>query len=83
MVRVTRNTYPEVEGVAHAERGDVCEWEMRANGYALVRQSDGKILFMTIPVRKDGTLINGKRPVLEGVIGCVKKNNWVLEVERI
>ena len=78
---VKKNTYPEYEGVAHAKEGDVANWEYIKGAYSLIRKSDGKSLFRTPPVNKDGLLYStGKSPVLVGVIGEVKSKGWVFEL---
>ena len=78
-MKVVRNTYPKYPNVARAEEGDIVNWQMIRGHYSLVRESDGKTLFSTAPVTKEGVLVsNGKQPILTGVVAQVKSKGWVL-----
>lgn len=80
MVIVTRNTYMRYPNVANAEPGDVCKWELSRGSYRLIRRSDGKSVFSTAPVNKDGLLrSNGKKPLLVGCIARYKGQELIVE----
>jgi uncharacterized protein YijF (DUF1287 family) len=83
MIKIIKNTYPEVKNVAHGKPGDICEWQLIRGSYHLVRTSDNKSLFSTPLVNKDGVLSSGKRPVLVGIVGQVKSKGWVLELREL
>jgi hypothetical protein len=76
-MKVIRNTYPVLKGVAHAEPGDVVEWQHFRGRNNLVRLSDGKTVFsrdLLSPGQNDGN-----RPVI-GVVAQVKSKGWFLEL---
>ena len=78
---VIRNTYPVHSDAPRAEPGDVVRWEPGRQCFRLVRESDGKSLFTTAPVDRDGNRrSNGKPPVLIGVIAELKNRGWCLEI---
>jgi hypothetical protein len=80
---VIKNTYPATPGVAHAEVGDEVRWEFVRGHYSLVRISDGKTLYATGDIDKNGNLrSNGKPPQLTGVIASVLSKGWVLEMSK-
>jgi hypothetical protein len=79
---VVRNTYPLVPGVAHANKGDVCQWELLRGHYRLVRTTDQKSVYTSQPVGADGCLYSTKKsPCLVGVIAQIKNKGWILEIE--
>jgi len=81
-MKVILNTYPKFPNCPHAEAGDEVRWERGRLGFSLIRLSDGKCVFTTAPVDRDGSRYsNGKPPILIGVIAEVKSKGWVLEVE--
>ena len=82
MIRITKNTYPVFNSIAHAEPGDICQWQYTRSHYALIRLIDGKTVFSIGPVNSAGLLNSGKRPNLFGIIGEVKSNDWIFEVEQ-
>lgn len=77
---VVRNTYPHYKGCAKI--GDVVRWEAKSlRGYSLIRDSDGKEIFRTAPVDRNGLIRStGKPPVLSGIIASVKSKGWALEL---
>lgn len=80
-MKIIRNTYPQFPNCPHAELGDVVRWEFGRGVYNLIRVTDGKAVFTSAPVDRDGNLrSNGKPPVLAGVVAQVKSKGWVLEV---
>lgn len=80
MVIVTKNTYQRYPNAAHAEPGDICEWELSRGSFRLIRQSDGKCVFSSAPVDKNGLLrSNGKKPVLVGCIAKYKGQELIVE----
>ena len=80
-MKIVRNTYPKSSVAHYAEPGDEVHWEIK-NAYILIRDRDGKALFSTAPVNRNGLLrSNNKPPVLVGVIAEVKKKGWILEIE--
>jgi len=80
-MKVIRNTYPSHPGVAHAEPGDDVEWELSRGCFRLIRSADGRSVFCTPEVDKDGMLRStGKPPKLIGTVAEVKNKRWVLEV---
>ena len=80
-MKIIRNTYPEHSGVPHAKNGDEVTWSMERGSYRLIRKADGKVVFSTSPVDKDGNLrSSGKPPKLTGIIGQVKSRGWVMEI---
>lgn len=83
-MKVIRNTYPkhsEHPNVPRAEVGDEVVWEVSRSAYRLVRQRDGKHLFATAPVNKDGMLYSTKQPPqLTGIIAQVESKGWLLEI---
>jgi len=80
-MKVIRNTYAKFPNCPHAEAGDEVRWEHARLGFGLIRLSDGKCLFRTAPVNRDGNrLSNGKPPILSGIIAEVKSKGWVLEI---
>ena len=81
MLRVLENTYPVHDGVAHANVGDDVHWRVDRGVYNLIRASDGKTVFSTAPVDRDGKLrSNGKDPVLSGAVAQVKRRGWCLVI---
>ena len=81
IMKVIRNTYPKYPNVPCAEPGDTVHWEISGQGYRLIRDIDGKSLFCTAPVDKDGNRRSTKTPpVLIGIIAEVKSKRWILEV---
>ena len=79
-MKVIRNTYPEWPNTPRAEVGDEVHWKLY-QCFRLVRDSDGKTVFSTAPVNRDGNRYsNGEPPVLVGVIAQVKSRGWGLEV---
>lgn len=80
-MKVIRNTYPVSPQTPHAKPGDSVYWSMYKGCFRLVRKSDGKTVFATAPVNKDGLLrSNGLLPKLTGVIAEVKSKGWILEI---
>jgi len=80
-VKIIKNSYPQSIAAPHALPGDIVHWEAGPT-FCLVRDSDGKVVFSTAPVDRDGRLrSNGKTPVLTGVVAEIKKRGWVLEIE--
>jgi len=80
-MKIITNTYPKIEGVAHAEIGDEVNWELSRGAYRLKRKSDNKTVFSTSEVDKNGLLrSNGKQPILTGIIASVISKGWYLEV---
>ena len=83
MLIVVENTYPVHTGVAHAEPGDICHWEVIKGSYRLIRDSDGKTLFSTSAVNQDCCLIhNNKKPTLIGCIAQNKSKGWKMIIEK-
>ena len=81
-MKITSNTYPVYQNVPHAKPGDEVHWE-HSQCFRLVRDSDGKTVFSTAPVDRDGKLrSNGKTPILTGVIAQVKSKGWILEISK-
>ena len=84
MLMVVKNTYPEFPKVPHAKVGDVCSWEFSMGAFRLIRQSDGKTVFATSEVNKDGLLVSsGQPPKLIGVIAQVKSKGWIFEIMEV
>ena len=80
-MKVIRNTYPVFSKVPHAEAGDEVHWE-HSQSFRLIRDSDGKSVFSTAPVDRNGNRrSNGQPPILTGVIAEVKSKGWILEIE--
>lgn len=80
-MKVIQNTYPVFPKVAHAEVGDEVHWE-HSQCFRLIRNSDGKRLFATAPVDRDGNLrSNGQPATLVGIIAQVKSRGWILEIK--
>ena len=80
---VVRNTYPLVPGVAHAIKGDVCEWELSRGCYRLIRITDKKSVYTSPQVDTNGYLYSTKKsPCLVGVIAQIKNKGWILEITR-
>lgn len=78
---VIKNSYPKTAMGPCAEVGDRVHWE-HASTFCLVRDSDGKIVFSTAQVDRDGRLrSNGKQPVLTGVVAQIKSKGWRLEIK--
>jgi len=82
MIRIIKNTYPKLDGIAHAEPGDVCQWQHTRGHYTLIRLIDGKTVFSIGPVNSAGLLNSGKRPNLFGTIGEVKSKGHIFEAEQ-
>ena len=81
-MKIVQSTYPVFPKVAHAEVGDEVHWEGHRGAFHLIRNSDGKRLFTTAPVDRDGNLrSNGKTPNLIGIIAQVKSKGWILEID--
>jgi len=81
-MKITRNTYPEHPQVAHGKPGDTVHWELSRGSFNLVRDADGKAIFATAPVDRDGMLrSNGQSPILRGIVAQVKSRSWILEIE--
>uniref|UniRef100_A0A6H1ZUU5 Uncharacterized protein n=1 Tax=viral metagenome TaxID=1070528 RepID=A0A6H1ZUU5_9ZZZZ len=80
-MKIVKNTYPEYLNCPHGEIGDKVEWSLYRGSFHLVRVADGKSVFSTAPVNRDGNLrSNGKPPVLTGIIARVKSKGWILEI---
>ena len=75
-MKVVRNTYPKYPNIAHAEPGDIVDWNAWGSKRLLVRKSDGKTVFSRdcLPKHVDDT-----RPVI-GVIAAVQSRGWFLEL---
>jgi hypothetical protein len=81
-MKIIENTYPRHSGVAHANPEDEVRWEASRGCFRLIRLSDGKAVFATGPVDREGLLrSNGKPPIVSGVIAEVKSKGWRLAVE--
>ena len=79
-MKVIKNTYPGHPNAPRAEIGNEVSWR-HAQSFELIRDVDGKIVFATAPVTRDGLLrSNGKSPMLIGVIAQVKSKGWILEI---
>ena len=76
---ITKNTYPEYEGCAHAEIGDEVFWQCAKN-INLVRKSDGKCVFSRNWLYPKDTL--DTRPMI-GIISQVKSRGWIFEIDLI
>jgi len=80
-MEIIKNTYPESPNCPHGKPGDGVYWSLHRGQFNLIRKSDGKTVFSTAPVDRDGNLrSNGKQPKLVGVIAQVKSKGWFLEV---
>ena len=80
-MKIIKNTYPQRPNVPHGKPGDVVYWSLYRGQFNLIRKSDGKTVFATAAVDRDGNLrSNGKQPTLCGVIAQVKRKGWSLEV---
>ncbi len=80
-MKVIRNTYPVYPKTPHAEAGDEVHWEMGRGQMNLIRESDGKPVFATAPVDRDGLLrSNGLPPVAIGIVAQIKSRGWILEI---
>lgn len=81
-MKVVQNTYPKHTNVPHAEIDDVVHWaKTRKSCYELIRDVDGKTVFVTAPVDRNGKLrSNGKQPRLTGMIASVKSKGWWLVI---
>ena len=83
-MKILENTYPEVNGIAHAKIGDEVYWELFRGAYRLRRKNiDGKIdtVFSTSEVDKDGNLRSSRKPpILIGIIAHVKSKGWIMRV---
>ena len=75
-MKVIRNTYPVWPKCAHAEVGDVVEWQSFRTQLCLVRKSDGAAVFSRDHLPKH---IEDTRPVC-GLIASVKSKGWYLEI---
>ena len=82
MIKIIKNTYPVFNGIAHAEPGDICQWQHASGHYTLIRLIDGKTVFSIGPVNSAGVLNSGKRPNLFGIIGEVKSKGHIFEAEQ-
>ena len=73
---VIRNTYPRLNGVPHAEPGDLVDWQSSQQCMLLVRRSDGATVFSRDrwPKEREDT-----RP-LTGIIAQIKSKGWALEI---
>jgi len=81
-MKVIKNTFPKYPNVAHGEEGDICHWELIKGTYSLIRESDGKCVFRTPDVDKEGKLrSNGKLPVLCGIIAENKSKGYMFIIE--
>lgn len=79
---VIANSYPKADAVPSAEVGDIVHWE-HAKTFRLIRDADGKTMFSTALVDRDGMLrSNGKQPVLVGIIAQVKNKGWKFEIKK-
>ena len=79
MLRITRNTYPAYQGVAHGEVGDIVKWSVARGKMSIDRVSDGRGIFGRDCLPKDR---EDTRPMI-GIIAQVKSRGWVLEVEQV
>lgn len=80
---VVRNSYPIYPNCIHADVGDSVHWE-HGQSFRLIREADGREIFSSAPVDKNGRLqSNNKVPVLCGIIARVKSRGWVLEIKEI
>ena len=80
-MKVIKNTYPEHPNCSHAKKGDEVSWELTRGAFSLIRKSDGRSVFRSAPVDRDGRLrSNGKQTVATGIIAQVKTKGWVLEI---
>jgi hypothetical protein len=80
-MKVIRNTYPVFPNCDHAEPGDLVHWRRDPGYFCLIRDRDGKTVFATAPVDRDGNRYsNGKPPILCGIVAEVKKRGWILEL---
>ena len=73
---VIRNTYPQHDGVPHAQLGDVVEWRVARGKHSLVRLSDGRGVFGRDCYPKD---VDDYRPT-SGIVAQIKCRGWVLEI---
>ena len=81
MLQIIKNTYPKHPKVAYGNIGDLVEWQLYRGRFNLVRKSDGKTIFSTANVDKDGLLQSNKNPPkLLGVIGQIRNKGWIIEV---
>ena len=76
-MRVIKNTYPAIDGVARAEPGDEVRLEPRRDGgYTLIRVADGARVYSSPDRRQDSPI-----PPTSGVIAAVRSRGWYLEIE--
>lgn len=81
-MKIKTNTYPIHPKVCHGYPGEEVQWSLERGAYHLIRKSDGKSVFMSPPVNKDGMLHSTGKPFnLLGVIAQVKKKNQILELD--
>ena len=79
-MKVIQNTYPETKGIPYAKPGDIVNWEPGKRCYSLVRESDGRTVFLSPDVDKEGLRSNGDPPTLIGIIGQIKSKGWIFEL---
>ncbi len=80
-MKVIQNTYPKQPNTPHAKPGDKVSWALSRGAFSLIRKSDGKSIFRSALVDKDGRLrSNGQRTTVIGIIAQVKSKGWLLEI---
>lgn len=79
---IKRNTFPIYKNVSHGYPGDEVKWSLERGAYILTRISDGKSVFTSPPVNKEGKLnSNGKTFNVLGIIAQNKSKNWIFELD--
>jgi hypothetical protein len=84
MLRVVKNTFPEYNGIAHANPGDIVEWRAKSsNESGLYRVKDTGTFAKCLWTRtRSNRMVKFKQPPV-GVIFENKTKGWQLIIEKI